>query len=147
VRDVTKARFSIRLVPIRDWQWPCSVPSPTCRAICLDRILQSVSPPAGNNGNAEAFAPHAKTSASFDLGNSDGIQRGNRAGSAFTIDATGSNGPASAREECDGLRADAINAATRHHRAAGHHDHRPASGAAQRQTGEIRRRALPAHRS
>jgi hypothetical protein len=28
-----------------------------------------------------------------------------------------------------------------------HHDHRPASGAAQRQTGKIRRRALPAHRS
>ena len=39
MRDVTKTRFSIRLVPIRDWQWPCSVPSPTCRAICLDRIL------------------------------------------------------------------------------------------------------------
>jgi hypothetical protein len=81
------------------------------------------------------------------LGNSDDIQRGNRAGSAYAGDATGSNGPASAPEECDGLRADAIDAAARHHRAAGHHDHRPASGAAQRQTREIRRRALPAHRN
>ena len=95
----------------------------------------------------EAFARHAKRSACFDLGNSDGIQRGNRSGSAYANDATGSNGPASAREECDGLRADAIDAATRHHRAAGHHGHRPASGAAQRQTGEIRWRALPANRS
>ena len=102
---------------------------------------------SGNNGNAHAFVPHAKTSASFDLGNSDGIRRGKRAGSAYASDATGSNGPASAREECDGLRADAIDAATRHHRAAGHHDHRPASGAAQRQTGEVRWRALPAHGS
>jgi hypothetical protein len=113
----------------------------------IDRIRQSVSPPGGNNSNAEAFAPHENTSASFDLGNSDGIQRGNRAGSAYASDATGSNGPASAREECDGLRADAIDAATRYHRAAGHHDHRLPSGAAQRQTGEIRRRALPARRS
>jgi hypothetical protein len=105
------------------------------------------SSPVGNNGNAEAFALHAKRSASFDLGNSDGIQRGNRSGSAYTSDATGSNGPASAREECDGLRADAIDAATRHHRAARHPDHRPASGAARRQAGEIRRRALPTHRN
>ncbi|HTF76802.1 MAG TPA: hypothetical protein VK620_21150 [Bradyrhizobium sp.] len=37
----------------------------------------------------EAFASHAKTSASFDLGNSDDIQRGNRAGSAYASDATG----------------------------------------------------------
>jgi hypothetical protein len=56
-------------------------------------------PAAGNNGNPEAFSPHAKRSASFDLGNSDGIQRGNRSGSAYASDATGSNGPASAREE------------------------------------------------
>jgi hypothetical protein len=47
----------------------------------------------------EAFAIHAKRSASFDLGNSDGIQRGNRSGSAYASDATGSNGPASARAE------------------------------------------------
>jgi hypothetical protein len=52
---------------------------------------------AGNNGNAEAFAPHAKRNASFDLGSSDGIQRGNRSGSAYAKDATGTNGPASAR--------------------------------------------------
>ena len=79
-------------------------------------------PPAGNNGTGEAFALHAKRSVSFDLGSRDGVQRGNRSGSAYANDATGSNGPASAREECDGLRADAIDAATRHHRAAGHHD-------------------------
>jgi hypothetical protein len=102
--------------------------------------------PAGNNDNAEAFALHAKTMATFDRGSSDGMQRGNRSGSAYARDATGSNGPASAREEC-GLRADAIDAPTRHHRTAGHHGHRPASGAAQRQAGEIRRRAVPAHRS
>jgi hypothetical protein len=113
----------------------------------VDEYASRSSPPVWNNGDAEAFAPHAKTSASFDLGNSDDIQRGNRAGSAYAGDATGSNGPASAPEECDGLRADAIDAAARHHRAAGHHDHRPASGAAQRQTREIRRRALPAHRN
>jgi len=101
-------------------------------------------PPAGNNGTAEAFALHAKRSVSFDLGSRDGVQRGNRSGSAYANDATGSNGPASARE---GLRTDAIDAATRHHRAARHYDHRPASGAAWRQAGEIRRRALPAHRS
>jgi hypothetical protein len=107
-----------------------------------------VSPPAaGNYGNAEAFAFHAKRSASFDLGNSDGVQRGKRSGSAYASDATGSNGPTSARQECDGLRADAIDAATRHYRAAGHHGYRSASGAARRQAGEIRRRALPAHRS
>jgi hypothetical protein len=56
--------------------------------------------------------PIAKRSISFDRGSSDGIQRG-RSGSADAGDATGSNGPASAREECDGLRADAIDAATR----------------------------------
>ena len=28
VRDVTKARFSIRLVPIRDWQGPLLCPKP-----------------------------------------------------------------------------------------------------------------------
>jgi hypothetical protein len=65
--------------------------------------------------------------ATFDRGSSDGIQRGNRSGSAYARDATGSNGPASAREECDGLRADAIDAATRHHHAAGDHSHRSAS--------------------
>jgi hypothetical protein len=126
-------------------------PRPGCRG---NRILTAGrpntpvgSPPVGNNGNAEAFALHAKRSASFDLGSPDGTQRGNRSGAAYVRDATGSNGPPSAREECDGLRADAIDAATRHHRAAGHHGHRPASGAAQRQTGEIRGRALPAHRS
>ena len=72
----------------------------------------------GNNGNAEGFALHAKRSASFDLGNSDGIRRGNRLSSAYASDATGSNGTASAREKCDGLCADAIDDATKHHRAA-----------------------------
>jgi hypothetical protein len=47
----------------------------------------------------EAFALHAKRSVSFDLGNSDGIQRGNRSGSAYARYATGSNSLASAREE------------------------------------------------
>ena len=101
----------------------------------------------GTTVTRKHLLPHAKRSAYFDRGNSDGIQRGNRSGSAHASDATGSNGPASAREECDGLRADTIDAATRHYRAAGHHGHRPASGAAQRQTGEIRRCALPTHGS
>jgi hypothetical protein len=50
--------------------------------------------PIGNNGNAEAFALHAKRSASFDLRSSDSTQRGNRSGAAYVRDATGSNGPA-----------------------------------------------------
>jgi len=89
----------------------------------------------------------AKQSASFDLGNSDGIQRGNRAGSAYASDATGSNGPASAREECDGLRADAIDTATKapSRRRAPRPPTRKRSRSAT--TGEIRRCALPAHRS
>ena len=45
----------------------------------------------------------------------DQRRRGKRAGSAYASDATGSNGPASVREECDGLLADAIDDATRHH--------------------------------
>jgi hypothetical protein len=72
-------------------------PRPGCRG---NRILTAGrpntpvgSPPVGNNGNAEAFALHAKRSASFDLGSSDGTQRGNRSGAAYVRDATGSNGP------------------------------------------------------
>jgi hypothetical protein len=100
------------------------------------------SAPVGNNGNAEAVALHAKRSASFDLGNSDGIQRFNRLSSAYASDATGSS-PARNATGCAPTQSMTQQGTT----APQGGGHRPASGAARRQTGEIRRRALPAHRS